>query len=565
MTNTPEFSHDTLAHLLKDHRLAVPDFQREYSWEAEHVEDYWRDITRSIKNDKNYFLGTVVLVAAQDGRNEMYIVDGQQRIVTTALTLFAISLAMQEMGEDQAKDKIFSDYIADYDLEAKKVQPKLRLSSTDHSTYYALINSEDDVENYRQRITGKPSENIIKSFEVLRDKIKNYAHGPDQYDRVVELKKFLAERAQVLLAVAPGLPEAYVIFETLNERGRDLTAADLLKNFFLSNVGNRADDALKKWTEVVSKFEKPDDLITFIKIDYTSRWGHVKKKELYQALQDKLLGDHDGDHDEVYGYLERLAVSLKSYEALRNSDDQYWSPLPVDVRDEIIAHRRFRIEAPFAMYLAAMRNWRPKNYLKLIKDSTSWSIRATLAGVMGTGSAEKHYGEVARLINEKKLNTVDDVKDWFLSKTFVPNDHTFGLAIRAVNDSNTTKVKYLLARIEFEMWKEKALDVESFPAWESKSVTVEHIIPRSRNIVVDSDNSNSELKELHVSLANLTLLERTRNNSAADSDFSEKVAAYRDSNFVMTKALGELTEFSDKEISERMNEIVRYALKAWPL
>lgn len=562
MPNTTNFDHDSLAHLLQDRKLSIPDFQREYSWTKDNIEDYWNDITRAIDDGDSYFLGTVVLADVDQPSGRQYIVDGQQRIVTTALTMYAISRAAGKLGKDKAQEKIFADFIADYDLDQEEVLPKLQLSAHDQKFYSRIIEGTPLEELQRELKTTRQTSTLVSAFALLTQKVEEYQADTDPYKMLVTLKNFLANDAQVLLAVASGLSEAYVIFETLNDRGAALTTADLLKNFFLSTVGEvRVQNALHVWTSIAARFDKPDSLVSFIKTDYTSRWGQVKKKDLYKELQGKLGRNGKATYD----YLLKLYDSLDAYEALYSFDAPYWSSISTDVRDEIIAHRRFRIETPNAMFLAALRNWRPKEATTLIKIATSWSIRAALSGLMGGGTAERIYGDVAAKIEEGELKTASEVEKWFLDRDFVPGDSQFRGALLAVNDNNLSRVKYLLAKLELAYWEETGKDTESFPAWDTKAISVEHITAKSKAIAVKDNGEGSLLKEHQHSLPNLTLLERSANNSADNAEFNEKVDAYGESAFELTRQLASLTAFTDQEIDERKKLLLDLSLRAWPL
>ncbi|WP_081773452.1 DUF262 domain-containing protein [Acetobacter papayae] len=75
--------------LLKQQRLAVPAYQRPYTWEVEHVKELFKDIIDAkIKNSDQYFLGTVVLTNKDNSIKS--IIDGQQRIVTTSILISAV-------------------------------------------------------------------------------------------------------------------------------------------------------------------------------------------------------------------------------------------------------------------------------------------------------------------------------------------------------------------------------------------------------------------------------------------------------------------------------------------
>jgi len=84
-----DFDHIGIGTALKNHRLAVPLNQREYSWEEEHVSDLFHDLANAIDNSKpSYFLGTIVLTTEKDGVWE--VADGQQRLATTSILLAAM-------------------------------------------------------------------------------------------------------------------------------------------------------------------------------------------------------------------------------------------------------------------------------------------------------------------------------------------------------------------------------------------------------------------------------------------------------------------------------------------
>lgn len=557
MARTTEFTHSTLGKLLNDELLKVPDFQRTYSWEAENVEEYWNDILGALNRDEDYFLGTVVLSEIEDDRSFKNIVDGQQRIATTALLMIAIQRQLSAIGKNSAAEKIYSSHIADFDLEREEVVSKLYLSSEDQQVYQQIIANEKPPAD--SRLKGR-SQRLLDAFNQLSDLVEDFSGESDQYSELVALSKFLDDRAQVLLAVASGLSEAYVIFETLNDRGAALTTADLLKNYFLSNAGRRrVRDALDYWTRISASFENGDKLVSFIKSHYTSRYGTVQKKRLYSALQEKL----GKNSNEILKYLKELLDSIEPYQALNSLDASFWSGISTDVRDEIVAHRRFNIEAPFAMYLAAQRQWRPVEFCNLIKAGTSWAIRVSLVGGLGGGTAEKLYGDAAKGISDGSLKNVEDVKALVSSRGFVPSNAQFSSALLTV--SNNSRAKYLLAMVEKEYWKENGFNAEAMPPWDSKGVSVEHIFPKGTTPPLRSDGTTSLISELQLSLPNLTLLERSINNSLGDGDFHSKQPHYEKSSFKMTVDLKSFDDFNDDAIAVRRDQIIRLSLKAWPI
>lgn len=557
MAKTTEFSHDTLGHLLKDNYLRIPRFQREYSWNEDNVKEFWDDIYNAFDKGEPYFLGTVVLADIDDADSRKSIVDGQQRMVTTALCMYALKDHLDSLGKADASKKIFSDFIADFNLESEANEPKLRLGPGDHPIYEKIINGEAE-----DLVNSKHSSRVLKAYELIREQVMEFDSSRTPYKRITEFHSYLTNDAQVLLAVASGMSEAYVIFETLNDRGLDLSTVDLLKNYFLSSVGeSKIDEAIRIWDIITARLDASEKVVSFIKTDYTSRWGQVKKKDLYASLVDQI----GRSSKESMEYLYKLEESLDLYIALTSPEAKLWSSVSIEVRDEILANRRFQMEVPNAMYLAAMRLWKPKEYCKLIQKGTRWSIRASLAKIVGGGTAEKLYGDLAREIARGNLTNTEDVRKRMLEKDFLPNDVQFVSALFGMPDSNLSRIKYLLAMLENAYRAEKGASVEAASAWESKNVSVDHIVAKSKKLEVDASGSNQDLANLQHTLANLTLLERTVNNQASDDSFDKKRLVYAKSAFLLTRKLGECDKFDDAAIRERKKLLEDLALKAWPV
>ena len=84
------FAQLGLASVLKQNQLAVPANQREYSWTVKEVRTLLQDFAKSVADGdtESYFLGTIVTIPRIGGALE--VVDGQQRLATTAIMLSAI-------------------------------------------------------------------------------------------------------------------------------------------------------------------------------------------------------------------------------------------------------------------------------------------------------------------------------------------------------------------------------------------------------------------------------------------------------------------------------------------
>src|SRR5512138_1848279 len=103
-----DFKDEGIAHLLADRNFRVPIHQRSYSWDVEQIEDFWNDLNAAMReSETEYFMGTIVLTApSKDKDRREGIIDGQQRLATTAILLACIRDELSRLGESQRAEAI---------------------------------------------------------------------------------------------------------------------------------------------------------------------------------------------------------------------------------------------------------------------------------------------------------------------------------------------------------------------------------------------------------------------------------------------------------------------------
>jgi len=365
----------------------------------------------------------------------------------------------------------------------------------------------------------------------------------------------------VLLAVASGLPEAYVIFETLNDRGADLTTADLLKNYLFSVAGEQEiNHAENVWTRLSGRFDKPEDFVKVLRYEYMSRRGRVTNRALYRALQT----DIGTGAAAVRTYVDRLDSAVQRYVALREPDDASWSSQAIEVKDSLLAFRRFGFEASTPLLLAAFGAWSHSQATRFVDVVAAWSVRAWMAGLLGGGTAEAAFCDAAVAVAAGRATNSDEVRAHI--GAIVPDDLAFKAAFASFGAITTTRAKYILARLERQHLKDEGQSTEAMPDWSSKGVSVEHIFARSTGRgVFQTDDDFERFASMRDQLQNLTLLERTLNASLEDKPFSDKREAYGGSAFVLTKELSRHDNWDFGLAATRAERLAELAVRAWPL
>lgn len=552
MADPAQFDHDRLGHLLSDRLLKVPRFQRRYSWEEEHIAEYWTDVERARAAGDSYFMGTVVLASDVSGDGRKLIIDGQQRITTTAVLLIAARDRLAALGQDRAAQALEASHLSDYVLAQEATVAKLTLSPDDHETYNLLL-ERSPVDERRDA--------LATAYRQLKGHLDDLTPDPADYRRLIELVEYLDGEVQVLLAVASGLPEAYVIFETLNDRGADLTTADLLKNYLFSEAGEQGiNHAESVWTRLSGRFDMPDDFVKVLRYEYMSRRGRVTNRALYKALQ----ADIGTGPVAVRTYVDRLDHALQRYVALREPDDASWSSQAIEVKDSLLAFRRFGFEASTPLLLAAFATWSHSDATRFVDVVAAWSVRAWMAGFLGGGTAEGAFCEAAVALVGGKATNPDEVRAHM--GDLVPDGTAFKRAFASFGAITTTRAKYILARLERQHLADEGESTEAMPDWSSKGVSVEHIFARStKRETFESDDDFDRFASMRDQLQNLTLLERTLNAGLEDKPFSEKRATYGESAFTLTRELSQSDNWDFESAARRAERLADLAVRAWPL
>lgn len=544
MAESTEFDHDQLGHILADHLVKVPSFQRAYSWEQINVQEYLSDLERARSNKSPYFMGTLVFAKTDDESGRRNIVDGQQRLATTAVLFAAIRDRLYELGKDDLAENTTKKYLRRFSIREEGDVDSLILSPGDQDAYDAIM---------ARKVGDVPTTNRIRvCYEECCKHLKKVAPDVKQYKRLVDVIDQLDKDVQVLVAVASNLPEAYVIFETLNDRGADLTTADLLKNYLFSQAKKSEFTYVQHgWNAIESNLgNKPDVMVKFVRHEYMSRHGRVTTRKLYRSLQDDLQ-----ENPGAKLYVQRLKRAQKEYIALRDPDNSYWKDVKTDVRDALVAYRRFGFESSYPVLLAALREWDQTKAARLLVKLAKWSVRAQFVGRLGTGTAEESFASAAAAISSGDAKNQTDVRK-ILSK-LIPTDTEFKIAFVSSGRLTLNRAKYVLAMLEKASdaklgRPERALD------WTSTAVTIEHVLPQS------SSGMDDALQVKIDEIGNLALLEKRLNHQLGSKPFEDKRESYQASDFSLTKQLADSEAWTTTNITERTAAFADLACLAWP-
>jgi len=273
-------------------RIAVPQFQRGYSWEKQHVEDFWRDVERfhhdsqQKEGPEKYFLGPIVVI--ENSRTEITLLDGQQRLATTTILLSIIRCKARSLGTQDSNNfarDLQRDYIIKDDTSEQSFS--LALGELDGPYFKELVQTDDAQAPKPAKPPKLRSHNrIYKAKAFLQEAVTKFiASEPPQ--GALKMLKSLSQTITSDLVVSPisvrDQKEAFRIFETLNDRGLRLSVPDLFLNYLMGAATQDADRKTirESWNEMLERLGRRD-ISRFLRHLWLSQHGDLKKTDLFR-------------------------------------------------------------------------------------------------------------------------------------------------------------------------------------------------------------------------------------------------------------------------------------------
>ena len=544
--------------LLRQNLLRVPLNQREYAWTEREVGQLFTDIARAVGENADYFLGTIVTIPRSSGLLE--VVDGQQRLATTAILLPAIRRYMKELGEDILEQAIYGDFLTGIDRTRRARVPRMTLNSADHELFRAIVTYEGG---------GELPEPSLESHELLIAAYQQaYAHvlsivapfdARDHGDRLNAWVTFLERKAQVVLLKVPDDSDAYRMFETLNDRGLRTSQADLIKNYLFGRAGERIEEVQSRWAFMRGTLETidEDDLtVTFLRHALIVQHGPLREAEVYNVVQDAVRSE---DTAVTFAAdLERLAAS---YVATFTPDHETWNAHTASTRQAIRVLNTFNIRPlrPTVLAVAARIEARAK-VADALRFLLSLGVRLLIASSTRSGAVETPLANVARSIWEGKILSAAELKAALSQIT--PSDEEFRAAFESTRVSNASLARYYLRSLETAAKNEA--EPWFIPTDDGTVINLEHVLPKQPEGNWTQFN-DEEVRLYGRRLGNLALMRASDNSTVRSAAFEEKKALYAHSPYVLTSEIASYQQWTVQAIAERQAHLAQLALQAWPV
>lgn len=565
----------SIQQLLANQKYYIDYYQREYKWSTENIlelitdlentfllnysdEDEWKDV----KNYNHYFLGSIIINIKD---NKHFIVDGQQRLTT--ITLLLIYLDKMQKDLDQRKEyqvpienSIYSQAYGEKSFNLNIEERKEIMDAIFNDSFIDVSDKPESIQNIKQRY-----ETIVENFpESLK-----FQNG--KYILPYFIDWFIASVDLVEISTYSE-DNAYTIFETMNDRGLNLSPTDMLKGYILTNIKdedkrNQANAIWKKQINKLIEFDKKEET------DFFKVWLRAKYAE---SIRERKKGSTNKDFEIIGVQFNRWVRDRKQLLGLNTTEDffnfvkefEFFAKVYLKTKklsdqlnegfEELFynSYCNFTLQAPLILAPITQSD-DPKiieEKMKLVSKyiDTFIILRSINRKTLGYSAISYTMYKMIKRIRNKEVNELSGI----LKDELGSMEEKFEGALDLIlHYQNKWFIKFLLARIA--TYIESNLDMKpNFEDYIKRNVKkpfeIEHIIPNKFYEYADDFVDEKEFEAERNKLGNLILLPKDFNQSFGDMKFEKKVDKYFGQN-VLAKTLSE--EFYENNPSfRRFNE-----------
>lgn len=537
----------------------VPDFQRPYSWDLDELEDYWKDV---ILARGDFFFGSTVTWESESRElfnNSYSIIDGQQRLTTSAIILSVIRdsfSAAAKSSTDVDNSPETEELREQAQVQATNTQRYLITVDDDGKKYPVIARDEPNFKEVVQNPSAIPSgrqwngsaRQIGIAREFFEARVQGSIGGKPLAAAIESLKSIRNNvlKARLIQVELTSEEDGFLIFETLNTRGADLRLADLVKNLLVRGGATEPQDRktiAERWERLVDRVQvvvgSAGSVDQFVWQSWNSRRAAVTEAELYKKISALVEGDAAGH----LAYLEELEFDSIMYQYIDDADlvidsstlgDKSALKIP-EVANTVRALALFNVSVANSALLALVRKYeksallRKRDLIDACRAIENFHFQFTALKNSGsTGGTRGRYNRFAVELEEApsqravqasiqsfkvklagSLPAATEAKEAFAQLFYAPR-------ARLTNSQKRRSRKVFIAYVLLRFAQEyKALPLaQDLTVW-----TIEHVRPQR--------HGTGEVASPEYSIGNLALLTSGANGDLGDADLAGKRAGLR--------------------------------------
>lgn len=534
-------------------QLTIPPYQRSYAWESEQIDELWHDITDTL--GRNHFMGSVVLCSPDEQRPE--VIDGQQRLTTVILLLALIRDKYHSLKPDLV------GRVQQF-LENSYAEPGLRFKFrpgnancrvfTDFILHAPDSDSRRDWEQIRELDSHERNRNnnLVTNAERLAGYLNQYlANADDALHALDRLERNIMTGLEFVVIDVPDIADAFIIFETLNDRGLALSAGDLLKNHLLAAAAKAHEsiDALADdWDRIIDSLEG-GDITRFLRHYLLISHANVQKDDVFALFKKEVA-------------TRGVRQLIKDLKQMSRFYGQFIKPELVEdkaVRVVYESLNTLRATMCYSALLAASRILEGSALRDFAYLCEALTFRYSTICSKDSKELERVYHNAAKALASRGEGALTEACN--ILRSFSPSTEEFVLAFTAQSMGRQYIVNYIFRGLE------NHLDPEEKTLENTQRVHIEHIMPQTLSEQwIAQLGDEVEQHGMYVNRwGNLTLLGGTKNISASNQVFERKRAIYSESKIGMARDLVNYDYWDYRQIEERQSKMAKLVNDIWKM
>jgi hypothetical protein len=557
-------SKESVFSFLRSQEYHVPTIQRRYSWGREDADRLWEDI-KSFHEDGNqkfYLLHTVITVADdQEGSMKRLILDGQQR-TTTILAMLSAFVALVDKhdssGAFAGQRTVISNILNDKgahrlttDHDADRANLAFLQSTTIGEGRSAPERAKRVFRNYNHFLTA--------CFEPTIEELGVEAGLAEIY---AVLHRMLHD-CNVTVAHFDRMLEAVIAFDTTNNRGMELSLADLVRYWTLRRGMEHSADVgvqmTQGWESINNELNPRGTSESLVKdlvgrFWYARRGERLSKSALLRVIEEEL--NSYTNEEELLNLMESLGDAAQHFQAILDPSTSNPNRRVLRLIKSTNAKQHLTL-----LLAGSMKGYTQDELGALLNVIERVYVWYQLVGERNPGALYQRYAQWSKAVLDAPDATSGIAKVSGMVSTFMTEVGIDAAEAKelftAYRTDNAAVIEYLLARLEIH------LNPQS-PITDHDDVHFSRILPQS--LSNEWSGWTSEAHEVHVNRLGNMMIQHDAESRLNDRHvLADVVTATTNSTLRTNRPLRNITAWNDESIQERQSMLAAEALKLWPL
>ena len=546
--------------------LKVPIYQRTYDWGIKQCNQFYDDIVKIDKTDKDHFIGAITYATKTmppDVNVAVYqIIDGQQRLTTLMLLLSALRESLDNHAEHVIKNATKQ--------EINKLLFNASVEEEDGKHYYKLILTEEENKILKAIMKDGKSEssnNITVNYRHFVSRLHKDDTNPDT------IWKGILKLTMVYISIDKK-DDAQAIFESMNSTGLDLSATDMIQNYLLMSESSEKQKCIYKefWRPMEKNFG--EDQTNFQKFIRNYLMMHLEERisekddAIYENFKKRMVEqnlDKAKETEDMYKcseyYTQLIGIPQHSSSTLQDTqveDLKYLKPVIKHIYDHGISDANPLLLKLLVDCGDGLITKEDCKQAFLLIDS--YLVRCHICGTNKGGN--KIFPKIIPKINPSDyLKSIEETLTSRRDGNAFPSDDAFKEDLKQYRlyrkSGSNPFCRHIITRLEHSTTGKEKVDLDG--------LTIEHVMPRTLNPewIEDLGSKWKGVHEKYVNtIGNLTLT--AHNSEMSNNRFSDKLETYRDSQVMLSRELYKKYKVWDKNnIEARAESLSEKAVKLW--